>query len=235
MMKRVSLLRLLFLLTSTCIVVAICTPLAVAKESVSLPIIGEQELPEDFSFSINATPTDHTFFEQAVAQDDGTFAICVRFTDTALEAFSQVYVDVFEPSGAFWKEICFSTQFEVTIDLKDSSLNLLFYDYMITFDLITEEAKCFEIAPNSLRESGLYSSLHQDQFTCGEWEYRCKKSIWGYSELVRSNGEYEQTLVSYLGMESSVIDTVLSVMFSYLPILILIIAVYRHRKNKHSN
>lgn len=231
-MKKASILRLVILHATICMVVAICTSIAFAEDNISLPIIREREFPKGFSLSIHATPTDHMFFEQAVAQDDGTFAICARFTDTAHESFSQVYIDVFEPSGTFWKEIRFSTQFEVTIALQDNALNLLFYDYMITLDLVTDEAKCFEIAPNSLRESGLYGFLHQDQFTCGQWEYRCKKSVWGYSELVRNNGEHDQTLVSYPGMEAAIVKAVLSVSLLFLPILILVAVIYRCKKNK---
>ena len=232
-MKRISLLRLLYLPVAICIVIAICTPLTFAKESFLIPIIRERALPEDFSFSIHPTPTEHTFFEQAVAQDDGTFAICARFTNTASEAFSRVYVDVFESNGAFWKELSFSTQFEVTIELKGRTLILYFYDYIITVDLITEDVKCFEIAPNALRESGLYSSLHQDQFTSGEWEYRCKKSIWGYSELVRRNGEQEQILVSYSGIESFVIQNIISVVIVCISFFVLLIVMYRYINYSH--
>jgi hypothetical protein len=136
---------------------------------------------------------------------------------------------VFQEDGSFWKEISFTTPFEVTIELRNNSLNLIFYDYVVTFDTITETTRCFGIAPNALRESGTYSLLHLERFACGAWEYQCKKSIWGYTELVRQSGEYKQTLISYPGMESYVVKLMGKVILTFVTFVVIFLFVKRHR------
>ena len=205
-------------------------PVAYADAILSVPILGEREIPEDFLLSVSTVATGHRFFDQAVAQDNGTVAICSRFTESKQDAFSRVYVDVYAPDGSFWKEISFTTQFGVTTALKDDFLNLFFYDYVVLIDLRTEEVTCYDIEPNSFQES----SLRQRQFRSGEWEYRCKKSIWGYKELIRSNGKCEQVIVSYPGMETTIAKTYFSAISVCLPTLLLILFLKKCKKNKSS-
>lgn len=205
-------------------------PTVFADENPSFSIIREREVPEDFQLSVStASVADRRFFDQAVAQNDGVAAVCSRFNESIQDAFSRVYIDIYDQSGSFWKEISFSTQFDVTIALENDSLQVYFYDYVIMISLVTEKLTCYEIEPNWVRESGLYGDLHQSQFSCGEWKYRCQKSIMGYTELVRFNDKCEQVLVSYSGMEEPILKTVFCVISLCLPILI----AYRLRKKKY--
>lgn len=229
-MNKLSLQRLCPLLAFVWLIIVLCLPVSFATEGDLLPIRDERKIPDDFDVAVSYTPTDHRFFEQAVAQPDGVFAICSRFTEESRDVFSRVYVDVYRSNGTFWKEVSFSTQFEVTIELMDNSLFFHFYDYVVVFDLATEHLACFEIEPNFLRNSGRYNELRRNRFTYGEWEYSCQKSVWGYTKLTRANGIQTQVLVSLRGIESTIVRSLVSLAVIGASILVVYTIIGEKRK-----
>lgn len=164
--------------------------------------LGEFEIPTDFNFSVGTCSIEHLFYTQAVANENGYFAVCMPHLDQnnlSEDTFKKQYIDLYHPDGSFWKEISFSTQFDYTIELTEDFINIYFYSYVVKCGLFDDVVTCYAIADGASTESGLTTLFRQEQFTQGKWTYQCKKTALDYTRLVRSDGKAEEILINMPG------------------------------------
>ena len=160
-------------------------------------------LPEDFNFSVeNACSTEHFYFVQAAANKDGCFAVATPHLDQkdlSENTFKRQYIDLYHEDGSFWKELSFCTQFDYRIELTEKTINIYFSSYVVKYDLLNDNITCYAIDDIAAEENGSIKFLRQDEFTLDEWEYRCEKASFGFTKLIRSNGNSEEVLVNLSG------------------------------------
>lgn len=194
--------------------------------------LGEVELPEDFNFSIGMCSTEHLFYKQATANDQGCFAVCMPHLDQnnlSEDTFKKQYIDLYHADGSFWKEISFYTQFDYSIELTTDFLNIYFYSYVVKYDLVDDIVACYAIPDGAVMECGLAATLRQDQFAKGKWTYQCQKTALDYTKLVRSDGKREETLINMPGQG---VTFYLPITISAFAASIAIVGLYIVRKSK---
>lgn len=183
---------------------------ASALEFGGIPVLQELELPDDLDFSVSDTCSDHMFFMQASAREDGYFLIYSRHTDLtgdSNDTFKRVYIDIYDSEGVFLQELSFVSPLDLAVEITEESVNMYFYSSVMVYDLETQELTCYAISDGAAVNGGLYQTLREDEFVCGDWQYRCIKSFDGYTQLVRSNNDQEQVLVKMPGTGNSFFNT----------------------------
>lgn len=224
----------LFLSFIAIMLVFLSCPLQVsATETGDIPILKEINLPEDISFSVNNTCSEHLYFMQATAREDGWFAVSSLHIDSntpSKDNFHKVYIDIYDACGRFQQELEFNTPLSFTIEITEETLNIYFYTSMLVYDFETESLSNYSIPGGSVMDYGLYETLHKDEFTCGQWQYKCVKSFNGYEKLIRSNEDKEQVLVSMPGYTSTFLNTFIP--GSFIAILFIALVIIVRKKVK---
>lgn len=178
-------------------------PVCASKESIDgISVDYEIQVSADYNMLIQDECSEHTHFEQATAREDGWYAV---YYLTAInnqsgdEGYSRIYVDIFDASGAFYKEISFNTSSYLAIQLTQSGLLVILYDELLVFDLEQNAISAYSIPSGYGRSSGLYSQLDDPKFQSGSWIYQCKKALHGYTKLTRADGTTKQILLDLPG------------------------------------
>ena len=187
----------------------------------------ETDLPQGLNFTVNDICTGHAYFMQAAANEQGEFAVLslhVNPNDIQDFDFGKVYVDLYNSDGVFYQEISFETASAFVIQLETDCLNMYFQDFLMVYDLDTQELTNYAIPPEAPEYGGM-EELRAESFSAGDWEYTCRKGVRGYVELTRTDGSQVQVLVQaretlemivYLVLPLSVIALAVIVVFFYL-------------------
>lgn len=200
-------LMLLFLLSSLMIS-------ASASEAVKWE--NEISLPDDFGFQERNSCSGHTYFHQAAACENGMFLTCAHHIDSdepTKLTFKRQYIDLYNRDGSFCKEFSFCTTQDYAAELTSTHIILYFYSYLITIDLSSGELCCYDQPDVHVADNKAIEYLRQDKFTSGQWQYVCKRSLTGYTELIRTSGEETQNLVSYGETEITILDIIIPLLF----------------------
>lgn len=195
----------------------------------------EIELPKDLNFTVNDTCTGHAYFMQATANEEGAFAILslhVNPNDYRDYDFGKLYIDLYRPDGTFYQELSLETSFGFVIELETDRLNLYFYDWLMVYDLETQELTNYEIPRGDPLFGGM-NQLRQRKFTVGDWEYTCKKDMRGYVELNRTDGIQTQTLVKMRGSGEFLVEVILPSSIIGAVISIVAWRIFRKRKTNY--
>lgn len=196
-----------------CITHLLCFPCSVLATGDSAEAIEHAAvIPEDFMFSVSNSCSQHDYFDQVSADEDGTFAVLSRYTNIKEKpdlVFRLCYVDVYSPSGEFMLELSFFTEQDLAVELNDSLVNLYFYDRTISYDIATKALSGRFIEPGASIEDGTFSRLRKTSFSVGQWEYRCKKGFHGYTQLSRTDGITSEVLISSPGSGFTLWNTLL--------------------------
>ena len=213
-----------------------------AAEIDEVPLLEEIDLPEDLNFSVNDTCTKHAYFEQAAANENGCFAVySLHVNPDAPEDvdYTKKYIDIYNSDGTLLQEISFYTTYSLAFELKENTINIYFRLSALVYDLATQEIKCYAI-PEGLAVNGKlynadgeeYKQLRSKVFTAGGWTYSCKKGLYGYTELIRSNGEQEQVVVEMLGSDEVVFRAIPACIEGAIIIAISIFVKRRVKRDK---
>ena len=156
----------------------------------------ESVLPENLKFLVEDKCSQHNVFQQAVACEEGSFAIYTYgvMSEGVLSETNKKFIDIYDSNANFLKEISFETSSDVAIEITESFVNIYLYSEVICYDYKKQETSYFLTEDYEVYNSGFVDSLRKDQFLEGEWEYYCEKSFLGYSKLSRTNGSDTQTL-----------------------------------------
>lgn len=167
----------------------------------SISLIKEIQLPEFINITTNTTCSGHRFFIQASACEDGSYLITTLQIDdenpSSKETFEKVFIDIYDSTGEFIEELSFTTTFDFAVEMTTTTVNIIFYDFVVSYNYATKECSCFEISD----ATNTFHALRKEKFVSGEWEYRCTKSpFMGYKTLTRNNGKCEQVLIDFPGL-----------------------------------
>ena len=122
-------LKFAFLITIIASCLAEAHPTCSATEIGGIQTTGTCVVPEGFSIQSSEMCTEHDFFYQAAARDDGWYSIYYRNTDMRMEeGVNLVYIDIFNSDCEFQQELSFVTPHDFTMELTDCSVNLYFYN-----------------------------------------------------------------------------------------------------------
>ena len=175
---------------------------ALAANEDQIPIIGEFFVPDDYHIKIQGNCSGHGYFYDVAMRQDGWFAVVYR-TSTQKEDnegyLSRVFIDIFDETGDFQKEISVKTDEDVVVRLTDESLELFFYDHLLCVDLQSEEISGSRIRAGYADSSGLREAFNRKEFVVDGWEYRCVRTFTGYTSLVRTKGDTTEVLLSLSG------------------------------------
>lgn len=230
--KRIVLLLFCFLIlfsNTICVYSAENNEIAIGKE---IP------LPEDLAFKVNATCTDHVFFLQAAACPDGSFAVYSRtgkrYHPSSTD-FRNVYIDIYDQNGVFQQELSFNTDSSLLVKLTEKTVKIYFYTNVLIFNRETQALKNYSVDRDAVINSGIFDSLKNEQFACGDWTYSCKKSLEGYTQLARSNENETQILVQMPGTGNTIWNTFLrGPLFGIAGIAVIVFLRKKWRKINHS-
>lgn len=167
-----------------------------AVEFDGVDIISETKLPEDLNLKVNKDCTEHSFFKQATAWSDGSFAICTSgiTTDGVTRNTNCKFIDIYNTDGEFVKELTFETTSDIAIERTEKTLNIYLYSGIICYNLESNEFSYYTTPDYQAYNSGYVENLRKDKFTVGEWTYSYEKNFDGYVKLIRSNGNDKQIL-----------------------------------------
>ena len=197
-----------------------------------VPITGEYPIPEDFCFYENKNCSEHDFYFQAAAQEDGCFAIHSRQannTDLPEGTMRVAYIDVYDANGVFQRELVFTSALDFVMEYAMDTIHLYFYDHVISYDLTSGSLTANAYPAGWAMESGKKSTLQSSSFSSGQWQYRCKRAFHGYTELTRENSAEKQVLVSMPGSGFSLWNTALPALVLGIPLIV----IRRNRRRKH--
>lgn len=194
----------------------------------------ELEIPSDFAFSVQEQCAGHTDFHHAIAQNDGKIVVFSHYIDPegrSSETFIRQYVDIYHDDGSLMKEYSFCTEQVYAPALENDRLYLYFYGYVVTVDLETDELHCYDIVDAHVNERSDVIYQQSKTFKSGQWEYRCKQTLNGYTKLIRSNGTTEQIVVDMPG-RARTLPVVFYVGSSLSAVVIVAISLLIMRKKK---
>lgn len=165
----------------------------------------ESDMPAIMDFSTRSACSGHACFLQASAYEDGSFLIYTRnLADSgASETISKTaYIDIYNANGEFVEEVSIATPFDLAVEKLETAINIYFYNGIMTYDYITKELHYYDL-PDSVDVQYTILALREKTFTCGDWEYSYAKSpVMGYSKLIRSNENGEETLIDLPGLKN---------------------------------
>ena len=169
----------------------------------SISFTKEMQLPQNINITAKTTCSGHQFFTQASACEDGSYLITTLQIDenpASKETFERVFIDIYDSTGEFIEELSFTTTFDFVVEMTATTVNIIFYDYVVVYNYTTKEFSCFEIA-DAINTNQVFHRLRKERFVSGEWEYCCTKSpFMGYKTLTRNNGKSEQVLIDFPGL-----------------------------------
>lgn len=191
----------------------------------------EIDLPQGLNFTVNDTCTEHGYFMQAAANEQGAFAVLslhVNPDDIQDFDFGKAYIDLYNSEGTFYRELSLETPSAFAIELENDQLNMYFEDCLMVYDLETHKLTNYAIPPEAPEHGGM-AELRAESITAGEWEYTCRKGVRGYVELVRTDGSQVQVLVQARGSLEMIVYVVLPLSV----ILLAVIVVFFYLKGKN--
>lgn len=209
-----------------------------AKENSEI-IIGEEiPLPKELEFHVNSSCTNHVYFMQATAFSDGSFAVYSRtgkrYHPSSTD-FRNVYIDIYDQNGVFLQELSFNTDSSLSVKLTEKTVKIYFYTNVLVFNRETQKLKNYSVDRDAVINSGIFDSLKNEQFACGDWTYSCKKSLEGYTQLARSNENETQILVQMPGTGNTIWNTFLrGPLFGIAGIAVIVFLRKKWRKINHS-
>ena len=165
----------------------------------------EIKLPDDMNFTTKDTCSGHAYFMQATANEKGEFAVYslhIEQNNINNTDFSKVYIDLYDSDGNFYRELSFNTSQDKAIELTSEAVYVYFFDFVLVYEISSQELHCYATPAGEAANNGLYTRLRRKNFSCGEWEYSCKKGIGGYTKLIRRDGNNTQILVDMPGTMS---------------------------------
>lgn len=209
------------------------------NESDSVSICNQQIL-EDHELVVQDKCSGHSFFFHVKVRDDGWFVVFYRSANQNKaedEYLSRVYIDLFNADGEFQKELSFVSYDDVVLDFTDSTIDIYFWDYMLSYELSTDTFRKCSIPDNYAKESGLYSEFIQKTIEADGWKYECGRNVLGYTSIRKTKGNVEKELLSLSGhvpgVSVSFTDIMPYVVVSVLSIAVVITIMFRRiRKRK---
>lgn len=198
----------------------VCVLLAVLASLVAVPCMAADY---DFSYSYEIEKesigfsdanacSGHVYFDQFSVNQNQWVAVCYRFSETDDKtggSFSRVYIDIYDAEGDFFKEISFDTSQEIAIELTENAVLVFFHTHVMAYTWEDNGICGYQMADYDSLRGGIFSDLRKAERTVGEWTYRAKKALHGYTKLVRQSGSTEQVLVELPGTKFNVQNTML--------------------------
>ena len=196
-----------------------------------IPITKEIEISSDFKIHINYECVGHMYFLEADANLNGNVVILAHQEHIKPESngvFVNKFVDIYNPDGEFICEIAFTSDMSPVLRIEGNNVYLVFYNNMLTFDIDTKEFHYYVIPGNEIWQNSHYEIKQNDKFSCGEWNYKCKRNFsLDCVELTRYNNKSTEIIYKTEG-DSKVFFN--SMLFA-LPSLIILIFIRKYRKN----
>ena len=177
-------------------------------------VIEQCDLPKELNLKNSKDYTTHSFFKQATAWEDGSFAICTlgNTTDGVTKNTDLKFIDIYNTSGEFVEEISFETQSDIAIARTKNSINVFLYSEIINYNLETGQVSYYTTPEFEAYYSGYVEQLRKECFTVGEWTYSYEKCFEGYTKLIRDNGKNKQVLLEMQDTDDGF--PIMSILFS---------------------
>ena len=192
-----------FMLSAVLIVTIFSTSAkALTNAEASFPEITEYDVAEQYNIAVRDVCTGHTYFTYATFNEDGWFAISCFTSEKKAEGTDPagtVYIDVFNEEGVFQKEIAMESRGGCSVRLNGQMLHLYTYNDLILYDLQTGELSGYRTPDNYVKDKGLHVTLTKISFEKDGWQYRCSRSLFGYTSITRTNGNQTETLLQLSG------------------------------------
>ena len=175
------------------------------SKNIGVEILEETYLPHELNFKIQSECTGHSFFNQATVQEDGAFAVHTFgvVDDKSWTNFEYNFIDIYDSSGNFLKEMTFESKENVAIELVDSTLNIYFYSSVVCYDLKTEDLHYYIVSDGAALDNGVIERLRAEKFKVGKWTYYYKECFEGYTKLLRTDGEIVETILERPGRDKT--------------------------------
>lgn len=199
----VNLIRTVFIFLCVNFLLFSCSLGMYAFDVAGTTVVDEIEIPSDLNFKINNSRSKYNYFMQATARKDGCFAVYSRQIAASeyVGGVGEAYIDIYDCDGTFIQELCFTTPFEVTIELTEETVNIYFYSNVLVYNLETQRLINYSIPEGFIQNSIIYENSRKKEFVSGEWTYFCESKGWlgEYVKLSRSNNNITQVLVDLPG------------------------------------
>lgn len=196
---------------------------------------GTYDIPENFNFTVSDTCTGHDNFLQVSVLESGRFALYTKYTDIKMNpdlVYKWTFVDIYDENGIFQEELSFYTEQDLAIELTEESLNIYFFDSVLSYDFFRKVLSGYSIPAGEAIQSGLYASLRESEFDRGGWHYICKRALHGYTALTRENQQQKQVLVSFSGTGVTLMNTAFpALMIGIVGFLLYFLILKKHKKS----
>ena len=190
----------------------------------------EVEIPADFDFKQSDCCSEHPYFHQATANSEGMFLVCSHYIEpVSEETYKRQYIDLYGADGVFVKEFSFCTSQVYAAELTGSHIHLYFYGYCITIDWRTGEYHCYDQPDVYISDNESLNHLRQEEFSAGQWQYVCKRTFSGYTQLIRDNGEVREVVIKYPGLGLNYVFYITSGVVVGLASIVILVLMRRKR------
>ena len=192
---------------------------------------------ESIGFEDSDTCSGHDYFDQYAVNQNQWFAVYYRLSKTEAHpngTFGRVHIDIFDDQGALVKEISFNTTQDVAIELTETSVLIYLQTHVMEYIWENHAIRGYQIANYDSVRWEILDRLRQKEATVGEWNYKSKAALHGYTKLIRENGEIEQCLVDLPGSGFTVGNTVVpGLLIGAVTIVITILMLKRKKMQRH--
>lgn len=228
--------RFMFVLSLCISTIFFNSSVSFALSVTEIPKVRINEFPKNLELHINQECSGHTYFLQADANENGDYVVLSHkesYDKENNDVFKKKYVDVYNSDGEFLYEVIFTTEMEAALRIDGNTVYLIFYNYLLTFDIVTQAINYYEISGDKLWEYTNKEIIQSEEFTVGGWDYECKRNLKiGYMKLIRSNNTESDVLIE---MEGSQIRDFYGLFYGVSAIFVLIIIKIVKSKHKSPN
>lgn len=226
--------RFLFVISLVVLNIFYNTSMSFALSVAEIPRVKIKEFPGNLDLHINQECSGHTYFLQADANKNGDYVVLSHkenYDKENNDVFKKKYVDVYNSDGEFRCEVVFTTEKEPALRIDGNTVYLIFYNNLLTFDIVTQAINYYDIPGDKLWESTNREIIQTEKFNVGGWHYECKRNLkMGYMQLIRSNDTQSDVLIEMAGPQ---ISDFYGLFYGVSAIFVLIII--KIVKNKHKN
>ena len=173
-----------------------------AETASSFAVITEYDVAEKYNISIHDACAGHTSFTYVTFNEEGWFAIFCSASEkesAGTDPAASLYIDIYNEEGVFQKEISFEYRSGFACELTGQVLQMYFYNDMICCDLQTGAIQGYHISENYAEQKGSVFEIRKITFEMDGWQYKCGRSLLGYTSIIRTKGNQTETLLKLSG------------------------------------